>query len=397
MRALSRPVTDSSARLAANLFADTPFSGQVNLLTTGSFDSPQQLFSADSFARNIAYVSRRRAGRRRMPTGRCAARSRRAISRRGSWPARYTTRAPARHHYDIGLSYSTQRYDGATSPRCATSPTAAATPARSTRSTPSRLSPGAVAHLRRPLRALRLPRRAAVSSARASSRPSHAGRALPRSARLRLEPCAGARRRRIPAADGHGHLAAAAADLLVARRRPAASSAERTDHAEVEVGTRSCAAADGLAARVPPARRRPAGHDVRRQHASARPPPARPLFRRQRRRRRCDGWSAEFRTAIAGRVSRLDRVLADRAPTGVRRRRRRTCCCVAPSAVRPRRPIASTISATSIETEVPETATRVLVLYRLSNGFARPATSPRATGRRSTPGSTSRCTSRCRS
>ena len=27
---------------------------------------------------------------------------------------------------------------------------------------------------------------------------------------------------------------------------------------------------------------------------------------------------------------------------------------------------------TSIETEVPETATRVIVLYRVSNGFARP-------------------------
>jgi hypothetical protein len=34
-----------SARLAANLFGSTPFSGQVNLLTIGSFESPQQLFT----------------------------------------------------------------------------------------------------------------------------------------------------------------------------------------------------------------------------------------------------------------------------------------------------------------------------------------------------------------
>ena len=48
---------DRRRALATNFFADTPFSGQVNLLTTGSFDTPQQLFSADNFARSIAYLS----------------------------------------------------------------------------------------------------------------------------------------------------------------------------------------------------------------------------------------------------------------------------------------------------------------------------------------------------
>jgi len=38
-----------SARLASNFFTDTPFSGQVNLLTTGSFETPQQ-FILDAFA-----------------------------------------------------------------------------------------------------------------------------------------------------------------------------------------------------------------------------------------------------------------------------------------------------------------------------------------------------------
>ena len=50
-------VTNSSARLASNFFAGTPFSGQVNLLTTGSFDTPQQLFSTDNFAHNTAYLA----------------------------------------------------------------------------------------------------------------------------------------------------------------------------------------------------------------------------------------------------------------------------------------------------------------------------------------------------
>src|SRR6185295_17307099 len=44
----------SPARQATNFFADTPFFGQVNLLTTGSFDSPEQLFSANNFAHNTA-------------------------------------------------------------------------------------------------------------------------------------------------------------------------------------------------------------------------------------------------------------------------------------------------------------------------------------------------------
>jgi hypothetical protein len=101
----------SPARLATNFFASTPFSGQVNLLTSGSFDTPQQLFSSDAVSRGIAYV---KVG---APVG-----------RQGDWAMRgaftqadlsawivagsYTTRAPARHQYDIGMSYSTQRYDG---------------------------------------------------------------------------------------------------------------------------------------------------------------------------------------------------------------------------------------------------------------------------------------------
>jgi len=100
-----------SARFAANLFAATPFSGQVNLLTTGSFESPQQLFTANNFSHNTAYLALG------APVGGHADLTARAALTQSdltSWvvAGEYTTRAPARHRYDIGLSYSTQRYDG---------------------------------------------------------------------------------------------------------------------------------------------------------------------------------------------------------------------------------------------------------------------------------------------
>jgi len=101
----------SAARLATSFFADTPFVGQVNLLTTGSFDSAQQLFSPTNFAHNTAYLALG------APVGENADWTARAALTQGdlaSWivAGEYTTRAPARHRYDIGLSYSTQRYEG---------------------------------------------------------------------------------------------------------------------------------------------------------------------------------------------------------------------------------------------------------------------------------------------
>jgi hypothetical protein len=104
-------MTNSSARLASNFFASTPFSGQVNLLTSGSFDTPQQLFSSDNVAHNTAYLALG------APVGEHADWTVRAALTQGdiaSWivASEYTTRAPARHRYDIGMSYSTQRYEG---------------------------------------------------------------------------------------------------------------------------------------------------------------------------------------------------------------------------------------------------------------------------------------------
>lgn len=99
-----------SARVA-DLFAATPFSGQVNLLTIGSFDTPQQLFSPASFSHNTAYLSLG------APVGEHADWTARAALTQAdlsSWiiAAEYTTRAPATHQYNVGFSYSTQRYEG---------------------------------------------------------------------------------------------------------------------------------------------------------------------------------------------------------------------------------------------------------------------------------------------
>lgn len=110
-RALFGSALGSPMRLATSFFTETPFSGQVNLLTTGSFDTPQQLFSAENLSRGIAYI---RVG---APAGTKADWTvRGALSQAdiSSWilAGSYSTRMPARHHYEVGMSYSTQRYDG---------------------------------------------------------------------------------------------------------------------------------------------------------------------------------------------------------------------------------------------------------------------------------------------
>ena len=103
---------ESPAHMAASLFTDSALSGQVNLLTTGSFDSPQDFFSTDMLSRNVAYV---RVGAPVGSDGNWTARGAVNQADISSWivAGSYTTRSSAaRHQYDVGLSYSTQRYDG---------------------------------------------------------------------------------------------------------------------------------------------------------------------------------------------------------------------------------------------------------------------------------------------
>ncbi|OFV93390.1 MAG: hypothetical protein A3H95_04050 [Acidobacteria bacterium RIFCSPLOWO2_02_FULL_64_15] len=100
----------SGAGLATGFLTGVPFSGQVILLTTGSVneDGPD-VFASNSFSRGTAYVSLG------APVGDAEWTVRGALTDgdRPSWfaAAAYSTRVPARHRYDLGFSYSTQRYD----------------------------------------------------------------------------------------------------------------------------------------------------------------------------------------------------------------------------------------------------------------------------------------------
>jgi hypothetical protein len=101
----------SSDSIAMNLLSGIPFEGELNLLTTGSFDSPTQLFASDSFSRGITYFSLA------APVSGGADWSMRGALTQGdlsSWfiAGSYATRQPARHRRELGLSYSAQRYDG---------------------------------------------------------------------------------------------------------------------------------------------------------------------------------------------------------------------------------------------------------------------------------------------
>jgi hypothetical protein len=103
--------SSSQSRAMSSLFGGTVLSGQVKLLTAGSFDTPQQLLSADSYLRGIAYLS----------VGAPVADADwvvRAALMQGdfsSWiiAGAYTSRVPSRHLLNAGMSYSTQRYDDA--------------------------------------------------------------------------------------------------------------------------------------------------------------------------------------------------------------------------------------------------------------------------------------------
>ena len=101
-------VAESSAHSVSNFFTAVPLSGQLNLLTAGSLDT--HFFTTDSFSRGIAYVA---VG---APVGDSADWSARGAVTQGDIPSwivagSYATRAPARHRYEVGLSYAAQRYD----------------------------------------------------------------------------------------------------------------------------------------------------------------------------------------------------------------------------------------------------------------------------------------------
>lgn len=108
--ALSRTVGES-ARLASSLLSDLSLDGQFNLLTTTSFERPQDLFSTDvSLPRSVAFVSLSSP----MANGEWRARGAITEGDLSSWTVAgsYARAVQATHAYQAGFSYGMQRYSG---------------------------------------------------------------------------------------------------------------------------------------------------------------------------------------------------------------------------------------------------------------------------------------------
>jgi hypothetical protein len=96
------------ASYATSLFTDLPLTGEVNLLTS-SF-APGDLFGGDDLPRGIAYVSLGAP----TPAGEWQVRAAMSEGDLASWilAGSFTSKAGPLHAYTLGLSYSTQGYQG---------------------------------------------------------------------------------------------------------------------------------------------------------------------------------------------------------------------------------------------------------------------------------------------
>lgn len=362
---LSRAV-GSPARLATSFFSETPFSGQLNLLTTGSFNAPQQLFSADNAPRNVAYV---RVGAPVGDRGDWTVRGALTQTDMSSWivAGSYATRAPARHRYDLGMSYSTQRYEDG-------SPLSRSDFPDGTRSAGTVFA----------FDSFSLSQAVTLTYGTSYSRYDYLDERNLLSPRLELT-LSGPADFRIVAEASRRALAPGAEEFLPpaetgiwmpAQRTFSALGAadrfeaERTTHLglgmERDFGLSTIAVRAFLqqtvdqlvavfGAQMPDEPGAPAGHYFVGNVGDA----------------QAAGYTAEFRTTMGERVHgsvAYSFAAAELMPTG----NLRYLVLLAPSATRPTREAIHDVS-TRLEANVPETSTRVLVLYRASNAFARAA------------------------
>lgn len=100
----------SSARMAASFFSGPAFEGQVHLLTTSSLGGAEQPFDPAT-AGGVAFMSIGGVVGDQADWNVKVAMNQGDLS---SWmlAGGYAVRAPARHRYEVGWSYSTQRYEG---------------------------------------------------------------------------------------------------------------------------------------------------------------------------------------------------------------------------------------------------------------------------------------------
>jgi hypothetical protein len=100
---------DGAAGLATALFTDVPFTGEVNLLTSSAF-GPGELFGGGGLPRGIAYF----AIGSPTPAGAWTVRAAMSEGDLASWviAGSFASRPGTPHSYNVGLSYSTQDYQG---------------------------------------------------------------------------------------------------------------------------------------------------------------------------------------------------------------------------------------------------------------------------------------------
>ena len=101
----------SSSRLASSLWTSLPVSGEVNLLTSGSFDSPADLFSKGTSPSGVAYLELGAPAGARGDWSIQGAMTNGDVS---SWilAGSYASRPSEAHALDVNMSFSTQRYEG---------------------------------------------------------------------------------------------------------------------------------------------------------------------------------------------------------------------------------------------------------------------------------------------
>jgi hypothetical protein len=99
----------SAANLATSLFTDFPFSGEVNILTTGAV-APGALLSATALPRGVAYLALSAPA----PGGEWLIRGAMSEADLSSWivAGSFASKPGGSHKYNLGLSYSTQDYQG---------------------------------------------------------------------------------------------------------------------------------------------------------------------------------------------------------------------------------------------------------------------------------------------
>lgn len=100
----------TSAKAATALFSDLSLGGQVNLLTTGAFDNPLQLLQLDRTS-SVAFFS---VGAPVGTHGDWMVRAAMNQNDLSSWmlAGSYVVKAQVPHRYRFGMSYSLQRYEG---------------------------------------------------------------------------------------------------------------------------------------------------------------------------------------------------------------------------------------------------------------------------------------------